>query len=239
MDAIHMRRNIGIAAAAAATLLLATHASAQTAGSGSTTNVFAGLEGGAVRGKQAGDLLVGLGAVGVLPTNGGSVSLIGGKPTASNAASPLLDFTYFLRPQVALNLIAASTEHDLTVQGSALGNVKLGHVWALPPTLTIQWHPLPTSRFSPYVGVGLNVTWFYGNGGALTPPVNRVRVDTSVGVSGNIGIDYEINPKWLLNVDAKYMYMEPTASVNSGLIHATAKINPWVISAAVRYRFSL
>lgn len=190
-----------------------------------------------LRGKRAGDFIVGLGAVGVLPTNGGNVSLIGGRPTASDSASPLLDFTYFLTPNVALNLIAATTRHEINVRDSALGNVRLGNVWALPPTLTVQYHPFPRSRFSPYVGVGLNVTFFYGQTGGFTPPVNRVSVGTSVGVAPNIGVDYEFRPNWLANIDLKWILMQPDVSVNNGFIRGRADINPFVVSAAIRYRF--
>ncbi len=191
----------------------------------------------APRGKHAGDIVVGLGAIGVLPTNGGHVNRIGGTPTASNSASPQLDVSYFFTPNISLNLIAASTQHDVSVRGSALGNVRLGDVWALPPTLTLQYHPLPRARISPYVGLGLNVTWFYGEGGRLTAPVNRVRIDPSVGVAPNIGVDYEITPNWLLNLDAKWILMQPDVSVNSGFIRARADINPFVVGASVRYRF--
>ncbi|WP_207538415.1 OmpW/AlkL family protein [Sabulicella rubraurantiaca] len=191
----------------------------------------------APRGKRAGDFTVGLGAIGVLPTNGGRVGLIGGTPQASNAASPQLDFTYFFTPNLSANLIAAATRHDLRVSGSALGDLKLGRVWALPPTLTVQYHPLPQSRLSPYVGIGLNATFFYGHGGAMTPPVNRVRVRNTVGVAPNIGLDYEVAPNWLLNFDAKWILMQPDVSVNSGLIGARADVNPFVIGASVRYRF--
>ncbi len=190
-----------------------------------------------VRGKQAGDFVVGLGAVGVLPDGGGRVGLIGGKPEASNSASPQLDFTYFLAPQVSLNLIAASTQHDVSVKGSALGDVKLGHLWVLPPTLTLQVHPFPTSRISPYVGLGLNVSFFYGYGGSKTAPVERVRIDTAVAPAFNLGVDYEIAPNWLLNVDAKKILLRTDASVNSGLIHARVNLDPWVVGASVRYRF--
>ncbi|WP_421993883.1 OmpW/AlkL family protein [Roseococcus sp.] len=191
----------------------------------------------APRGKRAGDFVVGLGAIGVLPTNGGHVGGIGGTPTASNSASPQLDFSYFVTPNISLNLIAASTQHDVSVRGSALGDVRLGHVWALPPTLTVQYHPLPQARFSPYLGLGLNVTWFYGEGGRLTAPVSRVRIDPTVGVAPNIGVDYELTPNWLLNFDAKWILMQPDVSVNSGIIRARADINPFVIGASVRYRF--
>lgn len=191
----------------------------------------------APRGKRAGDFVLGFGAVGVLPTNGGSVGLIGGTPNASNAASPLLDGTYFFTPSIALNLIAATTRHQVEVRNSALGTVNLGSVWALPPTLTVQYHPLPQSRISPYIGVGLNTTFYYGYSGNMTPPVSRVRLDTSFGVAPNIGVDYELAPNWLLNLDLKWIMMQPDVSVNSGLIRAQANINPFVVSAALRYRF--
>lgn len=191
----------------------------------------------AVRGKQAGDFLIGLGAVGVLPENGGHVDTIGGKPHASNSASPQLDVTYFMAPQVALNLIAASTQHDVSVRGSALGDVKLGHLWVLPPTLTLQLHPFPASRISPYVGAGINVSFFYGYGGHQTPPVNRLRVDTTPAFAVVAGVDYELTPNWLLNVDAKKILLRPEASVNSGLLHAKVDLDPWVVGASVRYRF--
>ena len=111
-----------------------------------------------VRGKLAGDLVIGLGAIGVLPENGNhaNVDTIGGRLRASNSATGQVDFTYFLNPNISLNLIVASSRHDLVAKGTALGNVSLGSIWVLPPTLTLQYHPLPQSRFSPYVGAGLN-----------------------------------------------------------------------------------
>jgi len=190
-----------------------------------------------VRGLRAGDLMVGLGAVGVLPTNGGQVGVIGGRPEATNSASPLLDVTYFFTTNISANLIAATTRHEVRVRGSALGNVDLGHVWALPPTLSVQYHPMPQSRFSPYVGLGLNVTWFYGHGGGRAAAVNRVRVEPSLGVAPSIGFNYEIAPNWVANLDLKWILMQPDVSVNSGTIRARADLNPFVLGATLRYRF--
>ena len=193
-----------------------------------------------VRGKQAGDFLIGLGVIGVLPTNGGNVPVIGGTPTASNTATPQLDFTYFFTPNISANLIAATSRHDVSVQGSVIGDVNLGRVWALPPTLTLQYHPLPRSRFSPYAGLGLNLTIFYGEGGARNPAVTNVKVGNSVAMAVNFGTDLELSPNWLLNFDVKKMFfMEPTVRVDTviGRLNATADINPWVIGASVRYRF--
>jgi outer membrane protein len=209
------------------------------AGAMALAAAFAGPAAGqdAVRGKQAGDFVLGLGVIGVLPTGGGSVGTIGGKPEVSDSASPQLDLSYFMSPHLSLNLIAATTRHDVSVNGSALGDLELGHVWVLPPTLTLQVHPLPAERFSPYFGAGLNVSFFYGEGGTRTPPVQRVKVDTALGVALNIGADYEITPNWLANLDVKKLYLRPDASVNSGLVNAEVKLDPWIIGASVRYRF--
>ena len=217
-----MRKNIGLLATA--TVL----ATALTAGA---------IAQEAPRGKQAGDVVVGLGAIGVLPTGGGKVGLIGGEPRASDSASPQLDLSYFFSPYGAVNLIAASTQHDISVRGSALGDVKLGSLWVLPPTLTLQVHPFPQSRISPYAGAGLNVSFFYGYGGAKTAPVNRVRVDTTPGLALVAGVDYEITPRWLANLDLKKVFLRPDASVNSGLVRARVDLDPWIVGASVRYRF--
>lgn len=189
------------------------------------------------RGKQAGDLVVGFGAIGVLPQKGGRVDAIGGKPEASDTLTPQLDLTYFLTSNLSLNLIAATSRHDVSVQGSALGDVDLGRVWVLPPTLTLQFHPLPAARLSPYVGAGVNYTVFYGEGGGRTPPVSKVDVENSWSWALNAGVDYALTPNWGLNLDVKKLFLRPDVSVNGGAIGARADLDPWIVGAALRYRF--
>lgn len=190
-----------------------------------------------VRGKQAGDIVLGAGLIGVLPEGGGRVSVIGGRPEASDTATGQLDLSYFLAPQVSLNLIAATTRHDLHVRNSAIGDVDLGRVWALPPTLTLQFHPFPTARVSPYLGAGLNYTLFYGEGGARTAPVSKVDVKNDFGYAVNFGVDVELSPRLLLNLDAKKLWLDPHVQVNSGAINARADLDPWILGASLRYRF--
>jgi outer membrane protein len=190
-----------------------------------------------VRGKQAGDLVLGFGFIGVLPESGGRVDAIGGKPSASNSFSPQLDLTWFATPNLSLNLIAATTRHDVHVKGSALGEVDLGRVWALPPTLTLQFHPFPQARVSPYVGAGINYTFFYSEGGHRTAPVSKVDVKNDWGWALNAGVDIEVAPRWAVNLDVKKLFLRPDVSVNSGALGARADLDPWIVGAGVRYRF--
>jgi outer membrane protein len=189
-----------------------------------------------VRGKQAGDIVLGAGVIGVFPRSSGSTT-IGGTPHASATATPQLDLTYFLSPNFAVNVIAATTRHDVEVRNSALGTVGLGRVWLLPPTVTLQYHPLPASRFSPYFGVGLNYTVAYGEGGGRHPAVTQVDVENAWGFALNAGVDYEITPNWVANVDVKRLWLSPDVRVNNGTIRGQADLDPWIIGAGVRYRF--
>jgi outer membrane protein len=190
-----------------------------------------------VRGHRAGDFTLGLSVIGVLPSNGGSTT-IGGTPEASDSYTGQLDFTYFLTPNFSLNLIAATTRHDVEVRNvPGAGTLDLGRVWALPPTLTLQYHPLPASRFSPYVGAALNYTVFYGEGGSRSAGLNKVEIDNAFGYGLNIGFNYEVTPAWLVNFDVKRLWLRPDVSVNSGAVTGTANIDPWIVGVGVRYRF--
>ena len=190
-----------------------------------------------VRGKQAGDFVLGASIIGVFPRSAGNTT-IGGTPHASDTATPQLDLTYFLSPNFAVNVIAATTRHDIEVRGvGGSSTVNLGRVWLLPPTVTLQYHPLPASRFSPYVGVGVNYTVAYSEGGRRSAGITSVDVDNAWGFAVNAGFDYEITPNWLANVDVKRLWLSPDVSVNGGAVRGTADLDPWIVGAGVRYRF--
>ena len=98
--------------------------------------------------------------VSVQPNEKSNVSAIGGDVNISNSFIPELDFTYFFNKNVAAELILGTTKHKVVDEKSALGDVDLGSVWLLPPTLTLQYHFYPTKTLKPYVGAGLNYTIF-------------------------------------------------------------------------------
>jgi len=188
-------------------------------------------------GKEAGTLMVRMRAIGVIPlTSSSSISVIGGRVNATAQAAPELDFSYFLTDNIAFELIAATTRHNVSASGTVLGHVDVGSVWALPPTLTVQYHFFPHERFSPYVGAGINATFFYGARPA-GPTVTQLSFSHNVGAAIQAGFDYNVGGHWFANFDVKQIFLNTTATINRGVIKASTALNPLVIGAGIGYRF--
>ncbi|MCC7305119.1 MAG: OmpW family protein [Alphaproteobacteria bacterium] len=169
-------------------------------------------------------------AIDVQPDVESSVN-IGGEVDADYAIVPEVDFTYYFTPSIAAELIAATSKHDIDYNS----NTDLGSAWVLPPTLTLQYHFMPDSAFSPYVGAGVNYSIFYGEDTATG--FTSLEVDNGWGPALQVGADYWLNDHWGLNLDLKKIWLNVDAELNSGGIQADIDMDPWVIGAGVSYRF--
>jgi outer membrane protein len=190
-------------------------------------------------GKEAGTFMIRARAIGVIPeNNSSSISKIGGHVTATAQAAPEVDLSYFLTDNIALELIAATTRHNVKAVGTVAGDVDVGSVWALPPTLTVQYHFMPHSAFSPYVGVGLNVTFWYGES-AAKPTVTHFSVGTGVGPAIQAGIDYNFSGHWFANIDVKQIFLNTNAHVDAlgTTVKAHTALDPLVVGLGIGYRF--
>jgi outer membrane protein len=169
----------------------------------------------------------------------GRVRVININPDASSSALNLdvdtrttleLDFSYFVTDRLALELILATREHDVTAGGAAVGSVK-----HLPPTLTLQYHFAPQAELRPYVGAGINYTRFYDislGGGTLT--VDR----SSWGGALQAGVDIRLNKTFFLNLDIKKVWIDTDVKVAAtGATAANLKINPVIIGAGLGMKF--
>jgi outer membrane protein len=214
------------AAGFAGAMLLCGAASAQT------------VDGDAPLGKAAGTFMVRARAIGVMPEDTSSSTSIGGTVNVTAQAAPEADFSYFFTDHIAAELIAATTRHELSANGTAVGNADVGSTWVLPPTLTVQYHFMPHERFSPYIGAGINYSIFYDTKGA-GPVVRSVSLDNNVGAALQAGVDYNMTGHWFLNLDVKQIFLNTTAHVNTVLGPITAKtsLNPLVAGAGIGYRF--
>lgn len=189
--------------------------------------------------KDAGDILIRMRGIAVVPDNDGTTDAIGGDTDIDNAYMPELDFTYFFTENIAAELILATTKHDVSVDNTTLGrDVDLGDVWLLPPTLTVQYHFNPKSSFSPYIGAGLNYTFFYNKDSGNDPAVSSVSYEDGFGYALQTGFDYQLDDRWSFNFDVKKLFLETDVKVNGGAINARdVKIDPWIIGIGVGYRF--
>lgn len=191
-------------------------------------------------GKAANTVMVRIRAIGVIPEdNTSSVTAIGGKVSTTAQAAPEIDLSYFFTDNIAAELIAASTRHEVSVTGSALpGKVDVGSAWVLPPTLTVQYHFMPHSQFSPYVGVGLNASWFYDSQPAK-PVVTKFTLNNTWGPALQAGFDYNFGGHWFANFDVKQIFMHTGAHVMTvlGAVKGNTSLDPLVIGAGIGYRF--
>ncbi|AFU69250.1 outer membrane protein, OmpW family [Psychroflexus torquis ATCC 700755] len=176
----------------------------------------------------------------IAPNESATIETIGGDIDISTAVVPELDFTYFFTKNWSAELILGTAKHDVKAVSTAAGDIELGDVWILPPTLTLQYHFLTEDGFRPYLGAGLNYTLFYSADEG--PTADDVSYDNSVAFAFQAGLDYDLNEKWFLNVDAKYLTLSTDATVDAttalgATVGADVDINPLIIGVGIGMRF--
>ncbi|CAM5778460.1 OmpW/AlkL family protein [Castellaniella caeni] len=183
---------------------------------------------------EAGDILLKVGVSHVEPqSNNGTVANGAVKLDIDGSTRPSFTITYMATRNIGVELLGAWPFRNKI---NAKGMGEIGSTQTLPPTLSLQWHFLPDATFQPYVGVGLNYTTFFDtkSRGALSG--NDISLDDSWGVAAQVGVDYKLNDRWFLNADVRYIDMSSTVHMN-GTDIGKAKINPWVATLGVGYRF--
>lgn len=201
---------------------------------------------------MAGDWLVRVRGISVDPDSDSSTLRSNGASLPDTGVSvdddvvPELDITYMFRPKLGLELILATSQHDVLAEGSLSSLGKVVDARVLPPTLTLQYHFNPEGTFRPYIGAGLNFTLFYDEettsgfdtvaGGA-----SSVDLDESVGLAGQFGFDIGINESWFVNFDVKYIQIDTTATITTpgglGTVEVDVDINPFVYGMGIGRRF--
>lgn len=181
-------------------------------------------------------------ALGVLPqasadwkVNG--VPLKGASAKISDSIVPELDISYFFTANIAAELVLGTTPHNISGKGTAIQGLAIGRAWLLPPTLTLQYHFTNFGAFKPYVGAGVNYTFFYGE--KAKGAFRNLSIDATPGFALQAGFDYMLDQHWGINVDVKKIWLEPKAKANLGtaLVTGKVKIDPWLVGAGVTYRF--
>lgn len=166
-----------------------------------------------------------------------------------------IDITYMVTNNFGVELMLDTTStHDITGTGDLAG-IKVGEVTVLPPSLIAVWHFMPSNNIRPYVGAGINYTFFFsesttseftsvvdavatGGTGAVTS--TGVSVDDAFGLVAQAGVNIDINKKWYVSFDAKYIDLDTTATVQANgadALKVDFDVNPLVLGIGIGTSF--
>jgi len=217
--------------------------------------------------NQAGDILVRGGLTMAAPGGNQADVLLDGSATplsisVGDNTQLGLNFVYFFDSNWAIELLAATPfTHDVvlhdpegatnSIYGIDLNGATLAEVSHLPPTLSALYYFDTGSTFKPYVGVGLNYTIFFDEEFTPTPQAagfSNLELDGSFGYSVQVGLDYELDKNWSVNVSARYIDISSEATFDldnalevpgglAGKGSATVDVDPMVYSIMLGYKF--
>lgn len=209
-----------------------------------------GLATPALAGDTDGKLQVKLLATGVLPdgkiteVKTDLVGLPAGTQTEANDnVVPTVAIEYFFTPNISLETICCVTQHDVDAVSGLPGAELVSDARLIPATFTLKYH-LDAGGIKPYVGAGpAYFIWFDEDPGSTTVGLGVDDFDMSneFGLALQAGVDVPINDKgFALSLDAKKYFIDTTARWYVGgteVIATKHKLDPWVISAGLAYRF--
>lgn len=188
-----------------------------------------------------GSILLNVRVTQVDPTGSYDILTVGGTDTGLNATAdsnvqPTIGIDYFVTDNISVEAIAGTTRHK--VKASGVGEV--GSAWVVPPVVTVKYHFNPATKFTPYVGAGINYMFFYNSKDATG--FANTKIDDGFGYALQAGADVAIQGRWSANIDIKKVFFKTDA--HTTLLGATntdlktkVDLNPWVASVGIGYRF--
>ena len=188
--------------------------------------------------KEKGLLMLNVRATAISPTADDAITTAAGGPTGLHVDvkddyKPSLGLSYFLTDHVAVEVIATTSQHTIKAQGPGT-DVTVHKTWVLPPVVSLQYHFAPTAKVSPYVGAGVNYMLFHSgkdqNG-------FKVKLDDGFGYALQAGVDVAVTGPWSANLDVKKVFFETDAKINGGALKSKVKLDPWVLSVGLGYKF--
>ncbi|MFN3989590.1 MAG: OmpW/AlkL family protein [Erythrobacter sp.] len=163
---------------------------------------------------------------------------------ASDNFTPTIAAEYFFTNNFSVETIAGMTQHDVDASaGLPVGAELVADAKLIPATITAKYH-FDLAGIKPYVGAGPSYfLWVSQDPGAAVRPlgVTSQKLSNELGLALQAGVDVPLNEKGLaLTFDAKRYFIGTTASWfvgNTKVIETEHKLDPWVLSAGLAYRF--
>lgn len=197
---------------------------------------------------KEGDIIVRAGAITVDPhedsgeVHVGGAAVAGTKATLDSDTQLGLNFAYMVTDHVGIELLAATPfSHDVGTKG--LGGLKLGSLKHLPPTLSAVYYPMESaSAFQPYVGLGINYTWFFDTeltSEAEDAGFTGLDMKDSWGLAYQVGADYMLTDNIMLNAQVRYIDIDTTGTTYAGQtkVDVDVDVDPFVYMVGLGYKF--
>jgi outer membrane protein len=194
---------------------------------------------------EQGDWVVRVGITSVAPDDSSSNVNVGGTDlgigvNVDSSTQLGINVVYFYTPQLAIEVLAATPfNHDIGLDTvGALGSTK-----QLPPTVSANYYlATPSAKFQPYVGAGINYSLFFDEKftrANTTAGFSNLDLDNSFGLSAQVGFDYMLDHKWLINASVRWMDIDTEANfdLNGSAGSVDLSIDPFVYSITAGYRF--
>jgi outer membrane protein len=189
---------------------------------------------------EKGDWLLRVGAGHVAPND--SSTGFSGAPTIEAAVDSstnlALTIAYMVTDNIGVELVGALPfKHDINGAGSGGSSLgKVAETKQLPPTVLAQYYFNSKGSARPYVGAGVNYTFFFDEKTTGALEGTDLSLDSSVGLAVEAGVDIDISKNMFVNFAAWYMDIETTAT-SSAIGTADVKIDPWVAFVGLGWRF--
>ena len=201
---------------------------------------------------EKGDILLDVRVLNIAPDVGTNQIMVGGAPFSPPAGIDVddgyslgIDITYMVTNNFGIELMLDTTsKHDITGTGTIDG-LNIGDVTVLPPSVIAVWHFMPSNNIRPYVGAGINYTFFFSEettsdldtalGGSTD-----LDVDDAFGLIVQAGVNVDVSKNWYLTFDAKYIDLDTSATINvDGVKTATVDfdLDPLILGVGVGTRF--
>jgi outer membrane protein len=184
--------------------------------------------------QNAGDVLVHLRAIGILPDVAGTTDVLGGSFEATNEYVPEIGLTYFFSDRVAAELSISTANFGIDLQNSTAGNLEIGNARFAPVIGTLQYRFDSGPMVSPYIGAGFS--YLIAADQSAGSGINNISYSNGFGFAFQAGFDVPFNDNWTFNLDAKKLVVGSDVAINNGTIQAKGvDFDPLIFGIGVGY----
>jgi len=133
-----------------------------------------------------------------------------------NGAGASFDVSRMVTGRWAIELMVQLPSKHLVKfeHGPGVGNGTIGEVKRVTTILSAQYHMNRNGRWRPYLGAGLQASFFFDEKSRDYLTGQTLKFDNAIGISGQFGLDIMLGERWLLNASARYLMNESELKLN-------------------------